>query len=33
MRPIEMVLELGRKAIKENDGVSEFNYDILQEHL
>jgi hypothetical protein len=29
MRPIETILGMGEGGIKENDGGSEFNYDIL----
>jgi hypothetical protein len=29
MRPVETVLRMGGRGIKENDGGGEFNYDIL----
>jgi hypothetical protein len=29
MRPVETIPEVGGRDIKENDGGSEFNYDIL----
>jgi hypothetical protein len=32
-RPVETIPGLGGRAIKENDGGGEFNYDILQELL
>jgi hypothetical protein len=33
MRPAESILRMGAGEIKENDGGSEFNYDILQKLL
>jgi hypothetical protein len=29
MRHVEAILRMGEGSIKENDGVGEFNYDIL----
>jgi hypothetical protein len=29
MRPVETVPGMGKRAIKENDGGGQFNYDIL----
>jgi hypothetical protein len=33
MRPVETIPGMGGRWIKENDGRSEFNYDILEELL
>jgi hypothetical protein len=32
-RPVETILGMDRKGIKENDGGDEFKYDILEELL
>jgi hypothetical protein len=29
MRPVESILGIGERGIKENDGGGEFNYDVL----